>query len=387
MAASREKFAGIGPALAAFTMSLLSVASFETAAARAADTSTAPASITSSTTTTTLFDWTCVVDRVVVDPDDKITVLEPGCPVTLEAEAFGPGGSFDVCVWDDAGGFGGACAGDPIPVVDGSRIAVEYMPGDELGSEVLVTVSLEPGYWCAGESYGATGQKTFPRAEVVPPDCVVTFRVVDEIDLGQIIFTVGYAPSGCEVGGCGTAVACESPVSDRSDSWPVASDWADSQTLYLKAGRTEGFSNPTNVYRCDLHKHGGADDPSPDDFVVSVVSARTPPPLSKALTELPAIEVAVDCDLGPTTTTTLPFEPASCGRPCSVETSPPSASDALYIASAAVGARTCKTCICDVNRSGVVNATDALAVLARAVGLDAPVRCVLCAEPIPSACQ
>ena len=382
MGDGRETLAGYRLALTAFAMSLLSLAGFETSSPRA---SASPSSSTT-TTTTTLADRTCVIDRLVVDPDDKIAALEPGCPVTLEAQAFGPGGSFDVCVWDDAGGFGGACEWDPVPVADGNRLAVEYTPGDELGSEVLVTVSLEPGYWCTGESYGATGQKTFPRADVVPPDCVVTFRVADEIDLGEIIFTVGYAPSDCEVGGCGTAVACESPVSDRSLAWPAASDSAESQTLYLKAGRTEGFSTPANVYHCDLQKHGGADDPAPGDFVVSVLSARSPPPLSKALTELPAIAVAVDCDLGPTTTTTLPFEPASCGRPCSVETSPLSARDALYIVGAAVGTRTCKTCICDVNRSGRVDATDALTVLARAVGLNALVRCVHCAEPIPLAC-
>lgn len=389
MAGGRETSAGFGRALVAFVMLLVSVTGFETPSTRAAATSTTPAGMPTSTTTTTttLADWTCAVDLVVVDPDNKITVLEPGCPVTLEAEAFGPGGSFDVCVWDDAGGFGGACEWDPIPVVDGSRLAVEYTPGDELGSEVLVTLSLEPGYWCAGESYGATGQKTFPRAEVVPPDCVVTFRVVDEIDLGEVIFTAGYAASDCEVPGCGGGAACESPVSDWTPAWPLASDRDESHELFLKAARTQGFSSPTNVYRCDLHKRAGADDPSPEDFVVSVVSARTPPPLSKALTELPAIEVAVDCDLGPTTTTTLPFEPASCGHPCTVETSPPSASDALYIVSAAVGARTCKTCICDVNRSGTVDATDALTVLAEAVGLGHYVRCVLCAEPIPLACQ
>lgn len=367
-------------ALAVLAMSSLSVAGCDTAATQASVT----------TTSTTFSDYSCVVDRVVVDPDDKITALEPGCPVTLEAAAFGPGGSFDVCAWDDAGGFGGACGWDPVSVVDGSRFSVEYTAGDVLGSEVLVAVALEPhspSFVCTGASYGATGYKTFPRADGAR-DCVVTFRVADEIDLGEVRFNVGYAASDCEVGGCGGGVACESPVTDWSPPWGgSASDSDETRELSLRATNTQGFSTPANVYRCDLHKHGGADDPSPDDFVVSVLSARSPPPLSKVLIELPAIEVAVDCDLGPTTTTTLPFERASCGHPCSVETSPPSAIDALYIVSAAVGARTCKTCICDVNRSGTVDATDALTVLAEAVGLDALVRCVLCAEPIPLACQ
>jgi len=385
MAGARERSAGFVVTLAAFVMSSLSIAGCETAPTQAGVTTTI-----TSTTTTTWGDYSCVVDRVVVDPDDKIAALEPGCPVTLEAQAFGPGGLFDVCAWDDAGGFGGECGWDPISVVAGSRFTVEYTPGDDFGSEVLVAVALDPhspDFVCTGDSYGATGYKTFPRADVVPADCVVTFRVIDEIDLGEIIFTAGYAASDCEVPGCGGGVACESPVSDWSPAWPTASDWDERQELYLKAARTQGFSAPTNVYRCDLQKHGGAGDPSPEDFVVSVLSARSPPPLSKALRELPAIEVEIDCALGPTTTTTLPFEPASCGHPCSVETSPPSASDALYIVGAAVGSRSCKTCICDVNRSGIVDATDALTVLAEAVGLGPYVRCVLCAEPIPLACQ
>jgi len=383
MADGRETLAGFVPTLVAFAVSSLSLAGCETAPTQAS------ATTTSSTTTASRGDYSCVVDRVVVDPDDKITVLEPGCPVTLEAQAFGPGGLFDVCAWDDAGGFGGECGFDPISVVDGSRFAIEYTPGHELGSEVRVAVALEPhspDFVCTGDSDGATGYKTFARADVVSPDCVVRFRVIDEVDLGEVVLSVGYGASDCEVSGCGAGVACESPVSDWSPPWPTAVDEDERRELYLNAASAQGFSTPANVYRCDLQKHGGAADPSPDDFVVSVTSARSPPPLSKALTELPAIEVAVDCDLGPTTTITLPFEPASCGHPCSVETSPPSARDALYIVGAAVGSRACKTCICDVNRSGVVDATDALTVLARVVGLDALVRCVLCAEPIPLAC-
>jgi hypothetical protein len=381
MAGARESSAGFVVTLAAFAMFSLSLAGGETAPTQAG--------IPTTTSTTTWYDYSCVVDRVVVDPDSKIAALEPGCPVTLEAQAFGPGGLFDVCAWDDAGGFGGECGWDPISVVDGSRFTVEYTPGDELGSEVLVAVALDPhspDYVCTGDSYGATGYKTFPRADGAR-DCVVTFRVTDEVDLGEIVFTVAYAASDCEVGGCGRGVACESPVSDWSSAYSGPYDSDDTHELGLRATSAQGFSGPADVYRCDLLKHGGADDPSPDDFVVGVRSARSPPPLSKVIAGLPSIEVAVDCVLGPTTTTTLPFEPASCGHPCSVQTLPASARDALYIVSAAVGARACKTCICDVNRSGIVDATDALTVLAQAVGLDARVRCVLCAEPIPLACQ
>jgi len=51
-------------------------------------------------------------------------------------------------------------------------------------------------------------------------------------------------------------------------------------------------------------------------------------------------------------------EGAECGRPASAGTEP-SASDALYVLLAGVGIETCPSCICDVDDSSAVTATDA----------------------------
>lgn len=54
------------------------------------------------------------------------------------------------------------------------------------------------------------------------------------------------------------------------------------------------------------------------------------------------------------------------------------ASDALYALSAAVGLSACEACICDVDSSTSVVATDALLVLERAVGLPVELACPVC---------
>jgi hypothetical protein len=54
------------------------------------------------------------------------------------------------------------------------------------------------------------------------------------------------------------------------------------------------------------------------------------------------------------------------------------ASDALFILSASVGAQQCLLCVCDVNNSGATTATDALAVLQAAVGLPVTLTCPAC---------
>jgi len=66
-----------------------------------------------------------------------------------------------------------------------------------------------------------------------------------------------------------------------------------------------------------------------------------------------------------------------CGAPLTrFGSSPkPSASDALYVLRAAVGLKPCALCDCDVDGSGQIGATDALASLQASVGLPAPSRC------------
>lgn len=81
-----------------------------------------------------------------------------------------------------------------------------------------------------------------------------------------------------------------------------------------------------------------------------------------------------------TTSTTVP--PASgCGDPVALTAGASTlvtASDALFILNVAIGAGSCLDCVCDVDGSGSVAATDALAVLQRAVGQPVPFACPPC---------
>lgn len=66
-----------------------------------------------------------------------------------------------------------------------------------------------------------------------------------------------------------------------------------------------------------------------------------------------------------------------------------SAADALSNLNAAVGARYCELCVCDVTADGTITAGDSLNVLKSAVGLPVPLDCPVCGieggTPVPSA--
>ena len=106
----------------------------------------------------------------------------------------------------------------------------------------------------------------------------------------------------------------------------------------------------------------------------STTSTTMPPTTSSTTT------TSVTVTTSSTTTTTL--GETSCGDPIP---DPPAsgvaavtASDALFILNAAIGARQCELCVCDVNDSGGITATDALAVLNAAVGQPVPLVCPDC---------
>lgn len=87
----------------------------------------------------------------------------------------------------------------------------------------------------------------------------------------------------------------------------------------------------------------------------------------------------------PTTTTTLGGG-GVCGDPVAltagtaIEELPlaVNATDGLFVLRASVGLASCDVCVCDVNGSGSVSATDALAVLQIAVGQPVPLQCPPC---------
>ncbi len=77
------------------------------------------------------------------------------------------------------------------------------------------------------------------------------------------------------------------------------------------------------------------------------------------------------------------FQP--CGSPVSGNEDGPLSADALFTLYAAVGVETtCAACECDVSGDEQVSATDALAVLRRAVGLVVPFACPACTDIAPA---
>lgn len=68
---------------------------------------------------------------------------------------------------------------------------------------------------------------------------------------------------------------------------------------------------------------------------------------------------------------------AECGRPQTAGAEP-AASDALYVLLAGVGVETCPACVCDVDDSASITATDALRVLGSAVGQPVTLSCPAC---------
>ena len=70
-------------------------------------------------------------------------------------------------------------------------------------------------------------------------------------------------------------------------------------------------------------------------------------------------------------------EGAQCGSPATAGTEP-SASDALFVLLAGVGIETCPACVCDVDDSLSIAATDALMVLRSAVGQLVELACPVC---------
>jgi hypothetical protein len=87
-----------------------------------------------------------------------------------------------------------------------------------------------------------------------------------------------------------------------------------------------------------------------------------------------------------TTTTTTLGGGGACGDPVALTTGDArddlplsvNATDGLFVLRASVGLATCDVCVCDVNGSGAVSATDALAVLQLAVGQPVPLQCPPC---------
>jgi hypothetical protein len=121
---------------------------------------------------------------------------------------------------------------------------------------------------------------------------------------------------------------------------------------------------------------------------LSCFDGTLPPSTSTTTTMLPSSSTSTTTSISTSTTTTTISTPTPCGDPVlTISRSPAesrssvalvTASDALFILAAAIGAQSCELCVCDVDNSGNITATDALLVLRNAVGEDIPVTCPVC---------
>ena len=103
-----------------------------------------------------------------------------------------------------------------------------------------------------------------------------------------------------------------------------------------------------------------------------VVATTTTAPPTTTSTTIPIVSTTTTTPT-PTTTTTLPSP--KCAQPLSSGPTP-IASDCLFILRAAVGSETCAlVCVCDVNGTSGVTATDALTCLKKAVGQEVLLSC------------
>jgi hypothetical protein len=241
----------------------------------------------------------------------------------------------------------------------------------------------------AHATFVATTSSTLPADERI---CLVTFRLLSEVTLGSIQFESRYGRNVRYVGE-GTDVECE-PVAGRF--W-VVSDSGETieRNTKIRAAMIDdsGVQGPADLLRCRVRY---ADTPaSADDIWPPKIEDATGPD-AVLLDPLPELGLRFTCPgvtttttgdstttTSTTTTTTWPDSPR-CGRPVQGCGRYPSATDALAILFAAVGAGPvdCPACRCDLDGSGGVSATDALAALQRAVRIEAPLLC-----PVGSECD
>ena len=102
------------------------------------------------------------------------------------------------------------------------------------------------------------------------------------------------------------------------------------------------------------------------------------------MTKLARLGAAIACAivLSATAPSSVCAALGECGHPTSRGAATPSATDALFVLRAAVGAETCKPCVCDTDANGLTAATDALSILRSAIGLGPALACLDVCTPL-----
>lgn len=201
--------------------------------------------------------------------------------------------------------------------------------------------------------------------------CDITFDVRPNATVGSLTFAVDYTGADGGFRGSDTATECVDLVS-VAQFFAVDGD-AGFMTISLQP--IGGFSSPRDVARCVFDPNPGASNPFASDFAFPSTIILGTNFLPIASNEPVGIS-HISCSAGATTTTSTTLPPVGdCGDPGGGGIA---ASDALFALQAAVGARVCALCLCDVNGDGIVSATDALTILRIAVGQPLPLQCPVC---------
>lgn len=223
-------------------------------------------------------------------------------------------------------------------------------------------------------------------------DCRITFALDANVTLTALHHTVDYS----QAGGSWPIIdyTWGPPSSCASLGGLITLSWTDApnQTfgVTVQSVETEYLDGPTNFAECGYARPGSAPDVSDFEVTTTLALDTNGDPLSS----LPRVFISdITCSGGGTTTTTsIPVETTtttlasggSCGDPVGpllVSGSVPAlvnATDALFALRAAVGLETCEICVCDVDASGSVAASDALALLLVAVGQPGDLECPPC---------
>lgn len=264
---------------------------------------------------------------------------------------------------------------------------------------LAVALGSTPAGWALGFPSDGVSPST-PRG--LDNRCVVWFRLTSAVEVSNLDFVVNYGPADGSFLGEGADVECARAVGGNGLVAFRDRDIDGVREFKGSVIRLNNFNGPVDLAACRWIFND--DPPQVTDFSTIVTNAARRDGESGDfidLRPLPGVRVdRVECPgmlpngLTTTTTTTttgvstsstlststtLPTGSGDCGVPSS-EGPDPKASDALFALQVAVGLRDCALCVCDVDNSGQVAASDALEILRAAVGSGEPLNCPDCSQ-------
>jgi hypothetical protein len=222
--------------------------------------------------------------------------------------------------------------------------------------------------------------------------CIVSFELRNTGAFNSFDFEVDYSAASGDFEGTLGEVNCRDGV---LGAFTAYRDEDSARRVSATLATLTQFHGPLVLVGCRFLV--GASVPSAGDFVVSTTAAGrlvdgdevevNPPPSLKVLVECPGqfpadvttttTVTSTTLEVASTTSTTLQAGDGDCGQPVSTGASP-SATDALFTLQTAVDQRSCPLCVCDVDDSGAVVASDALAILRASVGVSTSLECPVC---------